>query len=77
MHIDGRGMIIEDLLLKIRETVRSQCVGEANLEILVTLRDDAIKIKGFASMSGCDVRVMQNDDGYLLKISGGTCNACR
>lgn len=77
MFIDGRDMIIEDLLLELRDIVRNQCAGEANVEVLVSVREDAVKVKGFASMSGCDVHVAQNDDGYLLKISGGACNACR
>jgi len=77
MYIDGRNLSIEDVLLKVRDTVRSQPVGESDVELLVETRDYAVKVKAFATMSGNTVDITRKGEGYLIRVTGGSCNACR
>lgn len=77
MYIDGTRSSIEDVLTKVRDLMRSQPAGEADVEVLVESREHAIKVKAFCSMTGCDVKTARSDDGYRMKVTGGSCNACR
>ena len=73
MYIDGRDLSIEEVLTRMRDIARAQCGAEVDLQVHVDSKDDAAKIKGFASMTGCDVKIQRKDDGYLMNISGGSC----
>ena len=73
MFIDGRGKSIEEVLTNMRDVVRTQCAGEADVEVLVETREFAIKVKGFATMSGCNVKVSKHPDGYTMRVTGGSC----
>ena len=77
MYIDGRNMTIEDVLIKLRDAVRSQPAGESDVELYVESRESAVKVKAFASMSGNTVEVAKKDDGFYIRVTGGSCNACR
>jgi len=77
MYIDGRRSSIEEVLIRVRDIVRSQPAGEADVELIVDSREHAIKVKAFCAMTGCDVKTTKGDDGYLMKVTGGSCNACR
>lgn len=77
MYIDASNMTIEEVLTKLRDTVRMQPADEADVELYVPSRDYAVKIKAFASFSGNTVDVAREGDSYFIKITGGSCNACR
>lgn len=77
MYIDGRNMAIEDVLTRLRDAVRTQPAGESDVELLVQSREYAVKIKAFAAMSGNTIEVLKKDSGFFIKVTGGSCNACR
>ena len=77
MYIDGKNQSIEEVLIKVRDTVRSQPTGESDVEVYVETRDHAVKVKAFATMSGNTVDISRKDGGYLIRVTGGSCNACR
>ena len=43
------------------------------MQVHVDSKEAAVKIKGFASMTGCHVKISRKDAGYLMNISGGSC----
>ena len=67
----------ETLLTRLRDAVRSQPAGESDVELYVDSRDHAVKVKAFAAMSGNDVEVRRKDSGFSIRVTGGSCNACR
>lgn len=73
MYIDGRGISVEDTMKKMREIARTQCGTAVDLEVEVDTKEDAMKIKGFASMTGCKVEIKKKNTGYLMNISGTSC----
>lgn len=73
MHIDGRKLDIEDVLIRLRDAVRSQPVDQADVTVLVGAKGDAARVRGFASMSGFEFNVAHIDEGYLLTVKGGSC----
>jgi len=77
MFINGKDMTIEEILTRLRDAVRMQPAGESDVELFVERREHAVNIKAFASMSGNTVEITKKDDGYSIKVTGGSCNACR
>ena len=71
--INGKELSIEEVLSELRDTVRCQPVDSADVEVFVTSKEDAGKVKSYANMSGLDIKVTRKDEGYLLTIKGGSC----
>lgn len=71
--IDGREMQIEDVLKKLRDFLGSRSSLDEPVEVLVRTREDAKKVKGFASMTGSTTKFTQHGGYCSLLVSGGSC----
>lgn len=73
LTIDGRRMPIEEVLSLLRDEFRKNYTGVLNIEVLVTDRQKAAKVRTFCSMTGFEVQVHQAGDDYLITIKGESC----
>ena len=72
-RIDGRGVVIEDLLKALMEVFVASRMEEMTMDVLVSARDDAAKVKAYSSMSGYVCSVSREGDDYVVKLTGSYC----
>jgi len=75
MIIDGRGIDVQMVLVRLKEMLSSYCGMEVSIDILLGKHEDARKVRAFASMSGCTTDMEGKDGYYLLRIRGNVCCA--
>ncbi len=75
MHIDARQLDLQDLLKQLKEVLATNIGSEVNIEVLVSSREDARKVTGFVSMSGCCAKVDKTDNYYIIHVAGNICCA--
>jgi len=73
LKIDGRQMPVEEVLSILRDEFRKHYTGVINIEVLVSERQRAAKVRTFCSMTGFEVKVLQTGDDYLVTIKGESC----
>ncbi|MBI5848293.1 MAG: hypothetical protein HZB31_10180 [Nitrospirae bacterium] len=66
-----------DTLLQLREMFPSLADEADSLEVLVCVREDAVRVRAFAAMSGFRTELCREDDHYRISISGSSCGCCR
>lgn len=73
MVIDGRGRRVEDTLMQVRELFRDNCNLDLDIEVRVTDRDEAARVRAFAQMSGYSSGMTLDSEGWRVTIVGGSC----
>ena len=68
MFIDARGLKDPEPLVKLREALRDQCTVENDITMLVDGKEEARKVKIFASMTYSPCEITKRDDHYELTI---------
>ena len=69
MLVDARGLKDKEPLLKLREALRDQCTVENDIIMLVDGKEEAKKVKLFASMTFSPCEIIKREDHYELKIT--------
>ena len=72
-RVDGRDVKIEELLMGLREVFHASKMREMTMDVLVSSRDHAIKVKTYSAMSGYKCSVSREGDDYLIHLSGSFC----
>ncbi|MGD2079612.1 MAG: hypothetical protein PVJ36_00590 [Nitrospirota bacterium] len=73
MDIDARDLGEKEVILRLREIFKTRGGEQLRVDIAVSGRGLANKIRAFAKMSGYDVEC-HDRDGYLeVRISGSSC----
>ena len=72
MLIDGRGIEIKDVLLRVRDALRSPEASEG-FEVVVGQREEAARVKAFCAMTGCTSVQELEGDAYHVRIKAGNC----
>jgi hypothetical protein len=67
---------MRDLLLTLRDALKSQTEQEVYMELLVDKGCDIKTVKAFLRMSGCEIEIEERGEaGRLMRIRGG-CSSC-
>lgn len=77
MKIDARGSMLTDVLKRLKEVTSSGSVRKEAIEVITASRTDAKQVKAFASMSGFETALYQEDDHYRVTISGDSCGCSK
>ncbi len=73
MDIDGRTLGDKEIILKLREIFRTQGGEQLRVNVAVSDRGLAKKIRAFAKMSGYDTECHDKDGYFEVRISGSSC----
>jgi hypothetical protein len=72
--IDGRNQSLKELLLALRDALKTQTGQEVSIELLVDKGCDIKTVKAFLRMSGCETEIEERGEGRVMRITGGCCS---
>ena len=73
MEIDGRNMTQREILFAVREVLADDLCTVSDTEGGGGSQEDASKVRAYASMTGCDIKVSKSDEYFVVKIKAGSC----
>jgi len=71
--LDFSGMKGKKVFESLRDTIRSRCKEEVDVEVLVDDDECVAKVQTFSKMTGCQVSYSPRDTGYTIRIRGSAC----
>ncbi len=71
--LDFTGMKGKKVFETLRDTIRTRCKDQVNVEVLVDDDECVGKVRSFSKMTGCQVTYTPRGTGYTIRISGSAC----
>lgn len=75
MTIDAREITPQELFIRLKEILAAHPGMNVSIEVLLNTHDATKRAVAFASMSGCQTAIKEEEGHYVLYITGIPCCA--
>jgi len=73
MILDLRDLKGDEPFRKVREVLKDLCPEDEIFEIFLNNEALAKRMKGFMTMSGCNVELLRTQEAWIVKVTGRNC----